>query len=435
MDHDVLTRVGPGTPMGALMREYWVPALMSAELVADGTPLRLRLLGENLIAFRTGSGKVGVLDQRCPHRCASLFYGRNEHDGLRCVYHGWKFDADGRCLEQPNVDPPPTRIEVRAKAYPTVERFGLIWTYMGKRDRPPPLPDFPVFSMPPDRVSVWCEQRECNYLQCIEGELDTSHAGLLHHGGAPGRAGPQGSGLDADYPAVKYKVANTDYGMFAGGYRPAGGDRLYWRFAHFLFPFWTQPPPCALGTEAVARAWVPMDDTHTMLFAISTDTFVMAHHRNALLPPEQPGLSFMYEFLPNTSDWHGRWRLATNQRNDYRIDRAVQRDGSFSGIEGLDVQDSAVQESMGAIVDRGFEHLVAADVAVVQARRRLHDAAIEWRDRQAPPPGLDRPETYRTWSGHIVAPAQTDWLEVYADNVPKDAMTKARAEPAARYGN
>ena len=176
-----LTRVGPGTPMGTLMRQYWLPATMSSELRADGDPLRLMLLGEKLVAFRDSAGRVGVLDQRCPHRCASLFMGRNEDNGIRCVYHGWKFDVDGRCLDMPNVPAQQDfKDTVRAKAYRTVERNGLVWVYMGDKPEPPPLPQIEANLMPGSEI--WCLQRECNWLQALEGDIDTSHVGFLHLG-------------------------------------------------------------------------------------------------------------------------------------------------------------------------------------------------------------------------------------------------------------
>jgi phthalate 4,5-dioxygenase len=431
---DVLARVGPGTPMGELMRHYWLPAALSSELVADAPPMRLKLLGEELIAFRTTSGRVGIMDHRCAHRCASLFYGRNEEDGLRCVFHGWKYDADGRCIEQPNVDAA-ARIAVRARGYQTVECAGIVWTYMGKAKTAPALPGFAALSLPQERLSIWCEQRECNYLQCVEGELDTSHAGFLHLGRAQPQEGSNGTPLDTLNPAVKYKIVDTDYGLLAGGYRTAGPDELYWRFANFLFPFWTQPPPCPLGTEAIARAWVPMDDTHTMLFAISTDTFSLANGPKAIIAPWQPGFTFTYEFLPNTTDWYGRWRLAANRSNDYRIDRAVQHSESFTGIDGLDVQDAAMQESMGAIVDRSHEHLVESDIAVVRTRRRLFTAAMALRDAGTTPPGVDRPAAYSTWSGYIIAPKEADWLQVFADHTPTTHVPFEVKGGEVRYGN
>jgi phthalate 4,5-dioxygenase oxygenase subunit len=425
-DVNTLTRVGRGTPMGELMRQYWIPAIMSSELQADAPPTRVKLLGEELIAFRTTSGKVGIMDHRCPHRGVSLFYGRNEEDGLRCVFHGWKFDAEGRCLDQPNL--PQRQVSLHnasARAYRAAERGGVVWIYMGTRDVAPPLPNFPVLSLPQDRLSVWCEQRECNWLQCLEGELDTSHAGFLHMGMANAQTpyGPQGSSIDVLNRAIEYKVADTDYGLLAGGYREADENSLYWRFANFLFPFYTQPPPCALGQEAIARAWVPIDDTHTMLFAVSTDTFVMASGpRAARAPVPVVGMSFDYQFLPNTTDWYGRWRLTANPGNDFLIDRSVQRSASYSGIEGLDVQDAAMQVSMGPIADRSLEYLVPSDLAVARTRRRMLKVLQDFQEKGTAPPGVDQPDAYQAWSGYTTAPKTGDWRKVYEDNLPKKPL-------------
>src|SRR5690349_10691621 len=176
-----LTRTGPGTPMGELMRLYWMPALKSSELERDGALVRFMLLGEKLIAFRDTAGKVGVFDHRCPHRCASLFLGRNEEGGLRCTYHGWKYDVDGNCLETPNLPGNPEfKDRIKAKAYKTVERNGLVWVYMGERKKAPPLPQIEATLLPESEVNIVFAQRECNWLQGLEGEIDTSHFGFLH---------------------------------------------------------------------------------------------------------------------------------------------------------------------------------------------------------------------------------------------------------------
>ena len=172
IDSVELTRVGPGTVMGQLMREYWIPALMCSELVRDGAPLRLMLLGEKLIAFRDSTGRVGVIDHRCPHRCASLFLGRNEEGGIRCIYHGWKFDVSGKCLDMPNVPPHQGfKHKVKAKAYQVIERAGMVWVYMGSRVKAPPLPAFEILDIPDDEVGVLLIQRDCNYLQALEGDI------------------------------------------------------------------------------------------------------------------------------------------------------------------------------------------------------------------------------------------------------------------------
>src|SRR6202163_4739515 len=181
-DSDDLLRVGPGTAMGEMMRQYWIPAVMSSELERDGAPMRLMLLGEKLIAFRDSSGRVGILDHRCPHRCASLFLGRNEEAGLRCVYHGWKFDADGNCVDMPN-EPAESdfRTKVKAVAYPTQERGGIVWAYLGPRKVPPPLPDLEGNMLP--GATAWAYQQSANWFQILEGHMDTAHVSFLHYGG------------------------------------------------------------------------------------------------------------------------------------------------------------------------------------------------------------------------------------------------------------
>src|SRR5882757_9987000 len=204
-DSEDLVRVGPGTVMGKMMRQYWIPAAMSSELERDGAPLRLRLLGEQLIAFRDSSGRVGIMDQKCPHRCASLFFGRNEHDGIRCVYHGWKFDVEGNCVHAPNLPGPlATRNRIKAKAYSVRERAGLIWVYMGPRETPPELPGLQALALDDEELSIWCLQRQSNYLQAMEGEIDTSHLGFLHGGMV------QSEDPTLANRAPKYKVVDTE---------------------------------------------------------------------------------------------------------------------------------------------------------------------------------------------------------------------------------
>ena len=174
--NEMLTRTGPGTQMGNLMREYWIPACLSSELKADGEPMRLMLLGEQLIAFRDTDGRVGIMEHRCPHRCASLFFGRNEEGGLRCVYHGWKFDVEGNCLDMPNVPPAQDfKGRIKAKAYKVVERAGFVWTYMGSRKEAPGLPNVEVLMLPEDERMTRVHMRECNWFQSLEGDIDTSH--------------------------------------------------------------------------------------------------------------------------------------------------------------------------------------------------------------------------------------------------------------------
>jgi phenylpropionate dioxygenase-like ring-hydroxylating dioxygenase large terminal subunit len=419
-----LTRVGPGTVIGELMRCYWIPALISSELVRDGEPRRLMLLGEKLIAFRDSDGRVGVMDHRCPHRCASLFVGRNEEGGLRCIYHGWKFDVAGNCLDMPSVPPPDFKQKVKARAYRVVERAGVVWVYMGTQAEVPPLPAFEILDVPDDEIRVSFIQRDCNYLQALEGEIDTSHFGFLHAGHV------NVENVSEDEPlrhtiidrAPKYHVTDTPWGTQYAGYRPAGASRTYWRFGNFLFPFWTQAPNGEFASHMHARGWVPLDDTHTM--------FVFFWWKHAVSAMSLPQPSFRdgmpiggtgrgNEFLPNTSDWLGRWRLAANAGNDWRIDRVAQQNGTiYSGIDGIHLQDQAITESMGPIVDHELEHLAPSDQMITRTRRRLLIAARALRERGVVPPGANNPSVYRdARSGYFVSSEGNDWQGVYASQL------------------
>ena len=419
-DSETLTRVGKGTPMGDFMREYWIPAAASDELQAGGAPMRLMLLGEKLIAFRDSTGQVGIMDHRCPHRCASLFFGRNEDGGLRCIYHGWKFAADGTCLDMPNLPPHQHfKDKVRARAYPVAERNGLSWTYMGPRAEPPPLPLIEAALLPIEERGLFFAQRECNWLQALEGEVDTSHFSFLHYGAIdPETLDPDSQSIyNALDRAPGYEVVDTPWGTMYGAWRPTRNSGKSWRIAQFLFPFWTMPPDGDFEGHVWARAWVPMDDTHTMFLQLRWNHSTRGE-RETIDGDPLVGLGYARDYLPNTTDWHGRWRLANNASNDYGIDRAVQAEGSFSGIDGLMLQDQAITESMGPIVDHSLETLAPSDRMIVRTRNRLRDAAVAFADDGTAPPGVDDPETYlRARSGDYAADADTDWRDAYAERM------------------
>jgi phenylpropionate dioxygenase-like ring-hydroxylating dioxygenase large terminal subunit len=404
-DNELLCRVGPGTPMGDLMRQYWVPAALSTELPArDGAPLRVRLLGENLIAFRATSGAVGLVRDSCPHRGASLFYGRNEQEGLRCVYHGWKFDVTGRCVDMPNEPAESNfRGKVRAVAYPCVERAGLVWAYLGPRETPPPLPDLEPTMLADASVQIY--QRECNWMQALEGDIDTCHTVFLHLGSVD--ADEARPGTWARYAlsdrAPRYAVADMDFGVMYGAYRPAEADSEYWRIANFLFPFYAMVPTGVLGLEVRVRAWVPMDDEHTLAISIARSAQgVRSAGRQVVRPPET---------LPNTTDWYGRFRCVANAGNDYLIDRTAQKTTSYTGIDAIFLQDQAVTESMGAIYDRTNERLGTSDQMIIRTRKRLIDAARALRDTGKVPPGVDDPGVYAVRSGGALLARGAEWVE------------------------
>jgi phthalate 4,5-dioxygenase len=431
-DNELLCRVGPDTPMGSLIREYWIPALMSSELPErGGPPERVRLLGEDLVAFRDSQGKVGMLSHSCAHRGASLFLGRNEEGGLRCVYHGWKYDVSGNCVDMPN-EPAESNFKdkIRATAYPCRERGGVIWTYMGPRTSPPLLPDLEPNLLPDGEYDVHKVFRECNWFQGLEGEIDTSHFGFLHLGQVSAEDAIPGS---FDYYVVKdraprYITIDTDFGTSYGAYRPAGEDAYYWRIAHFLFPCFSMIPTGALGRQVLVRSWVPIDDEHMMFWIMGARQPRVAHTGDE--PPKGdvaqlfPGATRGFSYLPNTNDWLGKWRLIQNRENDYLVDRAIQKASSFTGIEGVHTQDQAITESLGPIADRTIEHLGSSDAMVVRTRLRVLNAVKALRAQGTTPPGVDNPEVYRVRGGSVILPRDADWLEA-----TKELMTVRVEQP------
>jgi phthalate 4,5-dioxygenase len=419
IESEQLTRVGPGTVMGDLMRQYWLPAAKSSEVVAGGDPLRLMLLGERLIAFRDHAGRVGVMDHRCPHRCASLFFGRNEDGGIRCVYHGWKFDADGNCIDMPNLPPEQDfREKVHARAYKVTERAGVIWLYMGAREHAPPMPEIEATLLPESDLSITFTQRECNWLQALEGDIDTSHFSWLHVGSVrPEQVDPDNWLMyQVSNRAPDYHVTDTDWGTMYCAYRPAEDDKTYWRFAHFGFPFWTFIPQGDFIDRVIARAWVPMDDTHVMFVGFS---WKQASRTAALVGGEPiPGSTPAPDMQPNTTDWFGRWRPVQTAANDYLIDREAQRDDViYTGITHIAMQDQAITESMGEIVDHSFEHLAPSDQMITRTRRRLLIAARALREKGAMPPCVDQPDIFRQVRSGEAVLAADDWQEAYRDRL------------------
>jgi len=420
-----MTRVGPGTVMGDLMRRYWLPALASGELKADGDPVRLMLLGEKLIAFRDSGGRVGVMDHRCPHRGASLFFGRNEQDGMRCVYHGWKFDITGNCVDMPNVaSGDELRTKIHAKAYKAAERSGVVWVYMGPQDQVPPLPQLEAAMVPDAEASVRFVQRECNWLQALEGDIDTSHFGFLHAGHA------QPEDFQEDHPmrhtvtnrAPDYHVVDTPWGTSYGAYRQDADGRMSWRVANFLFPFFTQAPNSDFFTNVGVRAWVPMDDEHTMVVMLGWKKSPGAYTGIPLKNGQPiPGFAPAVDYLPNTTDWYGRWRPKARAENDYEIDRDAQRRNEiYTGIRMVFMQDQAVTESMGAITDHSFEHLVPSDQMVARTRRRVLKAAQALRQEGTLPPGVTDPEAmWEARSGSFHTEVGKDWQQAYGENLKK----------------
>jgi phthalate 4,5-dioxygenase len=406
-ENQLLTQVGPGTPVGELFRRFWIPVLLAEELPrSDSDPVRARILGEDLIAYRDTSGRVGLLANNCPHRGASLFFGRNEENGLRCVYHGWKFDLSGACVDMPN-EPAESdfKSKVRHTAYPTVERGGLIWAYMGPAERQPQPPDLEFTLVPDNQRYVTKYPLECNYMQGMEGELDSSHVSFLHSTLKPkdnqinsSLFGENLLDLAAKDGHPRFTVVDTDYGLLIGASRDAGEGKLYWRITQWMMPCFTLVPGDPKGT-LLCQMRIPIDDEHHWLFRLRWNAF-------RALPEEElaaykRGGGFFATQIP------GSYQTAANRGNDYLIDRHKQRTVNYSGLESVPIEDTAMMESMGPVYDRTQEHLGSSDVAVISTRRRLINAARQLADGIEPYPAT-HPELYQRRSA----------VKVLADDVP-----------------
>ncbi len=405
--------MAPGTPGGAWMRRYWVAACLSSELPEqDGAPLRLRLLGEDLIAFRDTNGEVGIVDAYCPHRRAPLFFGRNEECGLRCVYHGWKFDRHGTCVDMPS-EPAGTTLQAKVKilSYPTYEKAGIVWTYMGPKDKQPPVPDYEWMRVPNTHLFISKTFQNCNWLQGLEGALDTAHSSFLHNNHLKNSH----KMLRQRDTSPRIDVERTDYGYSYTSHRNLGDDGFYVRLHLFIMPHQQQRAQVLSWDGApypvprnFVHLWVPIDDEKTYVYNI--------HHSADPEKPLTPELVHHHEkeFGRAPDDIiPGTFRLKRNQSNDYGIDRAMQKTQNFTGIVGVNTQDLALQEGMGAICDRSKEFLGTSDKAVI-AMRRLVLEGIDSVAAGETPRGLD-PASYRAlaaWDSMV--PKGADWREVLA---------------------
>jgi phenylpropionate dioxygenase-like ring-hydroxylating dioxygenase large terminal subunit len=358
-----------------------------------------------------------------------LFLGRNEENGIRCVYHGWKYDAEGNCVDMPNAPPHQDfKHKVKAKAYKVAERNGLVWVYMGARKEAPRLPGIEASLLPETELQISFVQRECNWLQAVEGDIDTSHFGFLHAGNVQPDDVPADNLMryTVTNRAPEFHVTDTGYGTMYCAYRAAEAGQTYWRFANFLFPFWTQTPQGPFD-RVNTRAWVPMDDTHTMFVSLSWrgSPPSMRPLKNGQMVP---GSRLGFEYLPNTTNWYGRWRLTQNPSNDWMIDRAAQKSGEiFTGIASIHGQDQAVTESMGGITDHGFENLGPSDLMVARTRRRLLRAARAFTKDATVPPCVDDPDIYfQVRSGDFLADEKIAWRDAY------EAQLRAAIRPLAQ---
>jgi phenylpropionate dioxygenase-like ring-hydroxylating dioxygenase large terminal subunit len=417
-ENEALTRVGRGTPMGGLFRQYWLPVVPTAHLEEPGgRPIRVKLLGEELVLFRTRAGNVGLIGAYCPHRLGPLFFGCVEETGLRCPYHGWKFAPDGKCIEMPNI-PEEQRFtdEIHHPAYPCIEQGGIIWTYMGREKEQPSLPDFEYLRVTDDHRNYRLFYQQCNYLQVLEGGIDPTHVMWLH---SPYDLSDEQL-AQKQQPAqhlvanksgartpIDVEIADTAGGFTYGAKRPLGEGKSLWRINQFIMPFYTMPPG---GDQKQARAYIPVDDENCVKWQIKW--YPAPSHKKTTQETLRPPFEEEAYDPPTNSVPFGHIRTKAKKSNDYLIDWATHKERRF-GISGVNLQDICVTENEGPapILDRTKEHLCAGDLTTIKARLMLLDGARALRERGTVPPGAKDPSVYRVRGASTIVSDHIDWYE------------------------
>src|SRR5580704_8498593 len=384
--------------MGNLLRRYWTPACLTAEIPAPGSPpARVRLLGENLVAFRDTRGRVGLLQENCPHRGASLYFGRNEDAALRCVYHGWAFDVDGKCTDMPS-EPAPFCEKVRMKAYPVHESGGIVWTYLGPRETMTPFRDFGTDGRDAGEFTAAKQLTTCNWVQAMEGNLDTSHISHLHQFDGIDDIPDDGSDKPG-YPsnamswkfwrhdrAPRLEVDDTWFGYRYAGIRTTPNGNTHVRVTAYVVPYTTMV--ASIPWNQRQGLFIPMDDERTARYSFATKVPENIHGY---------GGANLFAAAPFSTPISQGRRAGVIEReytagNDYQIDREVQRTATFSGVADFVSQDFMVTESMGPIYDRTQEQLGSTDKAITRMRHLLISAAKGLATGKEPPAvgaGLD----------------------------------------------
>jgi phthalate 4,5-dioxygenase len=402
-ENERLTKVTGEAPMGQMMRRYWVPACLSAEVAQrDGTPLRIQIFGVPLVVFRDSTDRVGILDERCPHRLASLALGRNEEGGLRCVYHGWKFDVTGACMEMP-TEPSgyAFRDRIRTRSYPVREAGGLVWTYLGPPEALPPFPAYDWTTLPREQVAIMKVGERVNYLQAVEGSIDSSHSWFLHRDTI--WDWKKRSEISSDL-SPKLEVQDEPYGFRYAAIRKPNANpetEQYVRVTQFIVPFTALiPRPLEREKPAHAQIFVPIDDERTMFYGIffSQDG----------APVDEAETRSKHHVVPGV-DLDRTWFRNASVENWFNQDRDAMKNGSYTGIKGFTNQDMACQESMGPLVDRTQEHLGTSDVAIIRMRKCMLEALRRFENSETLA-GHDTAIAYdRLRADQQVIPVQTPW--------------------------
>ncbi len=412
--NDLLTQTGPDTPMGRMFRAYWIPALLASELPENECPpVRVKLLSERLLAFRDTQGRYGLIDEFCAHRGVSLWFGRNEENGLRCPYHGWKYDVTGQCIEVPS-EPEESGYcnKIKLTGYPLVKLGDILWAYMGPPDQRPALPEWEFATVAPEQTFSSKRIQESNWLQAMEGGIDSSHVSFLHSGNLnsdPLFKGSRGNQYNLGDSKPVFEVVEQPGGLYIGARRNAENGNYYWRITPWVMPSFTMIGPRA-DHPVHGHFWIPIDDENC--WAWSFDYHPVRALSAKELQAMKDGHGVHNKYVPGT------FRPLANKDNDYLIDRAAQKRGeTYSGVEGIAMQDASLQESMGPIVDRTKENLVSTDNGIIMARHRLMRACKAYVEQGITPPGVD-PAHHRIRSAAIIlAPDQS-----YKD-AAKEALT------------
>jgi phenylpropionate dioxygenase-like ring-hydroxylating dioxygenase large terminal subunit len=374
--NETLTRVGKSTLMGRMMRRYWHPIATSAELPEpDGAPIVRKLLGEKFVLFRDTAGQVAVMAEQCLHRGASMALARVEDGGIRCIYHGWKFSVDGSLMDTPNHADPRVRQRLKATVYPVRERSGLIWTYIGPKEKEPPFRRFAFDDVPATHRTVIRVNIAANYLQMWEGGTDTSHVSILHSNVTrPGWLSGEGQGAGAgrlqdfvkpawDDMSPALEIENTQFGFHYTGIRQSG-EGFNARLVPLFLPYGRIIPLPGFWTTVME---VPLDDAHTATYLVDASELAPLDVQARLHRSGLTGSNYRDNtFLATATHRYGQDRQAMREKR------------SWSGLDGLTQEDAAITLSMGPVYDRTTEHLVAADAAIVKLRQRLLESlAIE----------------------------------------------------------
>jgi phthalate 4,5-dioxygenase oxygenase subunit len=414
--NDLLTLTGPGTTAGNLFRRYWIPALLAEELPENECPpVRVKLLSERLLAFRDTNGRYGLIDEFCAHRGVSLWFGRNEEAGLRCPYHGWKYDVTGQCIDVPS-EPEESGFcrKIKLKSYPLIKIGDVLWTYMGPPEKQPQQPEWEFALVPSEQTFTSKRLQECNWLQAMEGGIDSSHVSFLHRGSLnsdPLFKGAKGNQYNLNDMRPVFEVVEQPGGLYIGARRSAEGGNYYWRITPWVMPSFTMVPP--RGDHPVhGHFWIPIDDENCWAWSFDYHPVraLTASERQAMID----GHGIHVRYVPGT------YRPAANKDNDYLMDRAAQKAGhTYSGVEGIAMQDASLQESMGPIVDRAKENLVSTDNGIIMARHRLIKAARALAEKDVTPPGVD-PEHQRVRSAAFVLPPD----QAFKDAAKEDLMVR-----------